>query len=508
MGNYAVFFIIIHFEGYLAMLEKQPKPLYMLFMLEIWERYGYYSLQTIILYSILHVYLGLSLERAAVYFGAFFALIFGLVFIGGYVGDRILGAKRTIILGLIILALGYLFLAVSPYLNESLNASNQTLVFIGLALVCTGSGLFKANPSSLLSRCYEKNDPRLSAGFTLFYMSINCGSVVADFFAPVIADRFGWNAAMLLCFIGLILALLTFYVFQKTLVNISTEAGRQRLDITKILKTAVITICLFIISILVIYHPLYALGVEVIAILSCITFYLIKLFQESDAASRRKMIVALVLIIEGIAFFMLFAQKSSSINAYTIQNVNHELFGISINPQSFQALNPFWIIVLSPLIAKLYVILERNNKKLSFPTKFSSGLTLTSVAFLLIYISHFFANSYDEVSAWWVVSIYLFFSISELLVSALGLAMIAELVNEHIRGTVMGMWFLSTAVAGSLGGYVAAYIIPSGDLDKSQSLTAYSDASLQLAGIMFVIALITWCFVPMLKRLNRPDRLK
>jgi POT family proton-dependent oligopeptide transporter len=481
---------------------KQPKPLYMLFMLEIWERYGYYSLQTIILYSIFHLYLDLSLNDAAIYFGAFFALIFGLVFIGGYIGDKILGAKRTIVLGLIVLGLGYLFLSLAPYLAEYSNIEPKILVFIGLAIVCTGSGLFKANPSNLLSRCYEKNDPRLRSGFTLFYMSINCGSVIADFCAPIIAKAFGWNIAMFLCFIGLIFALSTFFFFKHTLVNVSTEAGQQKLTINNILKAGLITCLLFIISIFVIFNPLYALAVEVIAIICCISFYLFKLFQEANTVAKRKMLVALILIIEAIAFFILYAQKSSSINAYAIQNVDPTLFGLTFNPQSFQALNPFWIIVLSPFLAKLYIGLEKRNKKLSFATKFSTGLTLTSLAFFILYFSHFFANASYEVSAWWIVLIYLFFSLSELLVSALGLAMISDLVNEQIRGTVMGMWFLATAVAGSVGGYVAAYIIPSEHLDKSQSLVAYGDASLKLTVIMLGLSIITWSLVPFLKKLN------
>ncbi|GAA5260994.1 hypothetical protein PROTEUSMB838_32230 [Proteus sp. MB838] len=156
-------------------LLQQPKPFFMIFFVELWERFGYYGVQ-----GILAVYfvskLGFSQEQAFITFGAFSALVYGLISIGGYVGDHLLGTKRTIVLGAIVLAIGYFMTGMSiMYPN---------LIFYALATIAVGNGLFKANPASLLAKCYKPKDPRLDGAFTLFYMSINVGSLISLSIAP------------------------------------------------------------------------------------------------------------------------------------------------------------------------------------------------------------------------------------------------------------------------------------------------------------------------------------
>ena len=137
---------------------KQPKAFYLIFSIELWERFGYYGLQGITLFS------------------SFSALVYGLVAIGGWLGDKVLGTKRVIMLGAIVLAIGYALVAWSGH--------DAGIVYMGMAAIAVGNGLFKANPSSLLSTCYEKNDPRLDGAFTMYYMSVNIGSFFSMIATP------------------------------------------------------------------------------------------------------------------------------------------------------------------------------------------------------------------------------------------------------------------------------------------------------------------------------------
>ncbi|MDI1353218.1 MAG: oligopeptide:H+ symporter, partial [bacterium] len=160
----------------LSLFRDQPRAFHMIFMLELWERFGFYTVQGILTLYFIR-YLGYSESQSYYTFGAFSALVYGMVVIGGFLGDRILGTKRTLVFGLFVLVAGYLSLAIT----------DKAHVFLALGLICVGNGLFKANPSNLLSKCYKKNDVRLHGGFTLYYMAINLGSMVALFIAPAIS---------------------------------------------------------------------------------------------------------------------------------------------------------------------------------------------------------------------------------------------------------------------------------------------------------------------------------
>ncbi len=180
---------------------KQPKSFYLIFSIELWERFGYYGLQ-----GIMAVYLvkqlGMSEADSITLFSSFSALVYGLVAIGGWLGDKVLGTKRVIMLGTIVLAIGYALVAWSGH--------DAGIVYFGMATIAVGNGLFKANPSSLLSTCYEKDDPRLDGAFTMYYMAINIGSFFSMLATPWLADKFGWSVAFSLSFVGMLITLVNF----------------------------------------------------------------------------------------------------------------------------------------------------------------------------------------------------------------------------------------------------------------------------------------------------------
>lgn len=180
---------------------KQPRAFYLIFSIELWERFGYYGLQ-----GIMAVYLvkqlGMSEADSITLFSSFSALVYGLVAIGGWLGDKVLGTKRVIMLGAIVLAIGYALVAWSGH--------DAAIVYMGMATIAVGNGLFKANPSSLLSTCYDKNDPRLDGAFTMYYMSINIGSFFSMLATPWLAARFGWSVAFALSVVGMVITIINF----------------------------------------------------------------------------------------------------------------------------------------------------------------------------------------------------------------------------------------------------------------------------------------------------------
>ena len=187
-------------------LKKHPKSFYMLFFLEFWERFGFYVMNTIIIYYYFVRHLGFSQSHAFNIFGAFTGFLWGFMVFGGILGDKYFGTKRTMILGAVILLSGYFCLAFS----------DLRTVYLALGLIAAGEGLFKANPASLLSKCYEENDPRLHSAYTYYYMAINIGGLIASFLAPVLAVYFSWRIAFIVSGAGMICALSNFLFLQES----------------------------------------------------------------------------------------------------------------------------------------------------------------------------------------------------------------------------------------------------------------------------------------------------
>ena len=476
----------------------QPKPFRMIFFIELWERFGYYGVQ-----GILAVYfvqkLGFNQHDAFVTFGAFAALVYGLISVGGYVGDHVLGTKRTMILGTIVLAIGYLILAFSIL--------HPNAVFFALGTIAVGNGLFKANPSSLLSKCYEEGDSRLDGAFTLYYMSINIGSFISLSLSPVIAEHFGYTTAFVICALGLMASIATYVALRKTVQGIGSKADAEPLN-TKYL--ALVIGGAVLVSLLCAWLLTHILLTNIMLVLISVVvvfFFLRETFKLTGSA-RKKMIVAFVLMLQAVIFFILYAQMPTSLNFFAIHNVRTVLFGMNVNPVSLQALNPFWIIIGSPILAYLYTYYGNRGKDLTMPAKFTLGMFLCSLGFLAAALGgSMFADANGMVSIWWMVIIYGFQSIGELLISALGLAMVASLVPQRLMGFTMGAWFLTQATAFLMGGYVATFTaVPKNVTAPLQTLPLYTEVFQNIGIVTLVIAVLMAITAPKLnKMMNSED---
>jgi POT family proton-dependent oligopeptide transporter len=242
-------------------LFNQPKAFYTLFMLEIWERFGYQSL-----IAILVVYLQIGsihlIESQAI--ATYAALVYAFIVLGGYIGDSILGAKRTIVLGLIVLFCGYVLLVFED---------KQSTLW-GLSFICVGTELFKSNPTSLLSKCYDPEDSgNISNAFTLFYMAINIGSLLGTLIIPTVARAYGYPSSFIIISIALLFATATFVGFAFTMKHISTHAGNKKLNYSYLISVIIGVIAMICLVKFLLAYLFVAKSIVIMTFISCVFIY-------------------------------------------------------------------------------------------------------------------------------------------------------------------------------------------------------------------------------------------
>lgn len=470
-----------------ASVLRQPKPFYAVFMVEFWERFGFYGMWAILAYYFVKQ---MHLSEAESYnlFSAFTALLYALTSIGGYIGDKIVGTKRTIVIGTVFLMAGYFLLGF------------HSLTFTALGVIAVGNGLFKANPASLLSKCYESNDPRLDGAFTMYYMSVNIGSGLSMLLVPTIQSHFGFSWGFWAASIGLVIGLANYLMMYHWMKGVASEAGKKPIHWPKLIAVIILAILGVFACSWILQHLTFAHWLMTVIGIAVGAFFITQIVKAAPH-ERWKMIVALILMIQAIAFFILYQQMPTSLNFFAINNVQHSLYGWHFNPLCFQALNPIWIVIASPILAYFYNKLGNNGKDFSMPAKFTMGMFLCALGFLSLYMSTFFANASGIVSPWWMVLSYGFQSVGELLVSGLGLAMVARLVPQRMMGLIMGAWFMVTAVAMVLGGFVAALTnTPANAPNHFISLHIYGHVFFWIGCVTLLVTLLMWPMVPFLRR--------
>ena len=472
------------------LFKQQPKAFYVIWILEYWERFAYYALQSVLVLYFIN-FLKVDTQVAYYIFGAFAALIYGMNALGGYLGDHVLGVKRTLLLGLFVLAAGYFALAFA----------NKDTIFYALALICVGNGLFKANPASLLSKCYTQDDKRLHGAFALYYMAINFGSIMAILLGPNIGAYFGYRITFFISGLGILVACLTYQIKYEVLVNLDSSVGRLKVSWFKLFLVCVGIVFSTIFCAYLLHHVWIARNIVVIIALVTLLIYLLRMAEEDKVVQIRMMLV-LFLMLEATLFFALYFQMPTSLNLFAVQHIRHNFFGFNVDPQSFQIFNPIWIVVLGPILANLDFKLRDRGYVIHIPYKFALGMCFCGLSFLVLYASHWFSSSNYTINVWWLIFSYFFQGMSELLVSALGIAMIAELAPSRMTGFVTGMWFLTS----SLGSFIAAKIASYTATTRGLHATSMSfDGYINVFGIIgfstLGVAALLWLLAPRLSKL-------
>ncbi len=486
---------------------SQSKSFSTVFLIEMWERFGYYGMQALIVYYMVQK-LGFPDERATLVWGAAAALIYVAPAIGGWIGDQVLGTRRTMLLGAVILAAGYALMVVP--------GQSTWFLFCSLGVIVVGNGLFKANAGNLVRKIYEGDDSRIDSAFTIYYMAVNLGAMISQLLTPVLKDYFnahygngmGWHIAFGVCAIGLVFGLLNYAVMRQSMAHIGSGPDERPLDVGKLLMVLVGGAATVFASAYILDNQgvarafVYIAGVVVLGIFA----YLISIGKPSERAG---LIAALVLVVQTMFYFIFYQQMSTSLNLFALRNVDpsFNVFGAHLwdwSPAQFQAFNPIWIFILSPVLAWWYTAAGKRGKDISIAAKFAVGFAIVALGFFIYGASGHFAGPDGKVSSWLMVWGYGAISLGELLVSGLGLAMIARYVPASMGGFMMGAYFVASGVSQYLGGVVASYASVSSDLTTNPvaSLPIYTALFNKLGIAALVCTLIAFAVLPLMKRLS------
>src|SRR5450432_3876008 len=448
---------------------SQTRAFVTIWLIELWERFGYYGMAAIlVLYMVEKI--GFHDAQANLVWGAFTALVYAAPAIGGWIGDNVLGTRRTMPIGAAILAIGYFMLSVP--------SDNLYFLYVSMGVIVVGNGLFKANAANMVRRIYEGNDAKIDSAFTLYYMAVNVGSTVSQLATPVIKDHFGWHAAFAFCCAGLILGLINYVMMMRTLENIGSPPDEQPVRWDRLgLILGVGVVCVFVVTFIVQCSAARHIAV----ILAGLTVFAIFVYMivVGERSERAGLVAALVLTVQTILFFIFYSQMSTSLTLFALHNVSLEwkLFGVDMwpwSPGQYQALNPIWIMLLSPVLAWTYTHMGKSGRDLPVAAKFVLGFVVVAVGFFIFGMSGGTAVA-GKVSSWYMIWGYGFYSLGELLVSGLGLAMIARYVPARMGGFMMGAYFVAVGVSQYLGSIVANLAsIPENLTNPLESLAIYT----------------------------------
>jgi len=466
-----------------------PRPLWMLFMTEFWERFAFYGIRwALTLYIVAQFYAGEGAGEAPAgrLYGAFLALVYASALFGGYVADRVIGYQRSILLGAVVMAFG-LFLIVIP---------DEQVFRIGLAVLIAGNGLFKPNISTMVGKLYRLDDPRRDSGFTIFYMGINAGALIAPVLTGLLADKvFGsetvpaYTWVFLASGAGMLVSLIWFWLGRGQLGEVGKPpAGGEGMGRVWAVLAATLVLVPISYGLLTIEATAlsWILGALFVALCALIV---LEGLREGKVA-RNRAIAMLVIFVFNVLFFMFFEQAGSSFNFLAQNIVDRDLGGWTFPIGWFQSINPIAILVLGPVFVWVWAVLGRLNP--SIPRKFGLGLMFNALAFLLlIYALSSLVDEAGKVPFWTLFMVYVIQTVGELCLSPIGLSMTTKLAPVKVVGFAMGGWFLSTAIGNNLSGIFAAGVSGESGMTVESALNGYTFGFWSLLGagaLLFVIA--------------------
>jgi len=467
---------------------RQPAALYVLFLTEMWERFGFYTMFSLfVLYATQDI--GLDDADAALLYGTFASFAYMTTLPGGFLADRLLGFRRAIILGASVMCLGYV----------SLFFATPKTVTISLGVLVIGNGLFKPNVGSLLGTFYGENDPRREAGFTIFYLGINSGAFAATLVAGWIGQTFGYDIAFGIAGIGKAISLITFVLGRRWLANKGLPPDpealhRSRLGLPPTLLLLIGMVGASLIATFLMRHA--TMAGELLAGVAAVAFgyFILQIWHDSHD-NRRRGIALLALTLVSIIFWTVYNQVGTSFLLFTDRLVDRTVAGITVPPSDFLSLNPLFILLMGGPFAALWVWLGRRGRNPSIPLKFVLGHLLLAGAFLVL-VGALSAGTGDV--PWpWLVLFFVLYTAAEMVLSPVGLAMTTALAPERLRGFAMGLWLLATALAYYLAGLAAGIAaVPKGASDAAMR-PIYSSAFLDygllaLGGGLVFLALVPW----------------
>ncbi len=435
-----------------------PRGLSTLFFTEMWERFSYYGMRGFLILYMTKA-LGFSDPHAGSVYGNYVGSVWLAAIFGGIIADRWLGQYRSVLFGGIIIALGHFTLALHPL----------PFFYAGLSLIVIGTGLLKPNVSTIVGALYEPGDQRRDAGFSIFYMGINLGALIGPIIAGKLAEGVDWHIGFACAGVGMTLGLIVYVAGRKRLQEAIERLGigpkavpgtAQRRSVLDVLSAVIRSPVLF--------------------------WRWLKTFTPQEL---KRMAVVVVLFLFASLFWGAYEQAGSTLNLFADRYVHLELLGIKLYASWFVSVQAFFVIVLSPLFALLWMKL--GSRQPSSPAKFVLALLFMGVAFLILMPAGAIAQGGVKVSPLWLVGVYFIEELGEVCLYPVGLSVVTKLAPTRVVGLMMGVFFLSNALGNKLAGWSAGFI----------STTPLPTLFGVTAGVVLVAALLMLLLIRPLKRL-------
>jgi POT family proton-dependent oligopeptide transporter len=434
-----------------------PVGLFVLFFTELWERFNFYGMRALLIFYFMDTF-AMNRTTASESYGAYNGLVYATPLLGGMLADKVIGYRRSIILGAILMGLGEFGLTFAGF---GLIPKNSLTVFTSLALIIVGNGFFKPNISTLVGKLYPQGDKRRDSAFTIFYMGINIGAFFAPIFCGQIGQRYGFHYGFGLAGLGMVLGLVIFSLGKHILGQHGMPArpevlhARSPVGIPNGMAVYIGAFLLVPLAAFLVSKPDIVIRYAAPVVAAVFLAYILLDAARGTHAERVGIFAALLLSFFSIVFWACFEQAGSSINLFTESHVNRTVFGYEIEASVFQFVNAGFIVLLAPLFSWLWIKLGRMGLEPSSPVKFGLALIQVGLGFVALVIAAKQAAGGAKAGLIWLFLAYFFHTTGELCLSPVGLSMITKLAPARIGGLMMGFWFLCTAFAHLIGGVIS-----------------------------------------------------
>ncbi|QBZ97488.1 peptide MFS transporter [Flavobacterium sangjuense] len=483
---------------------KYPKQLWYLFFSEMWERFCFYGMRGMLAVFMVNV-LVMDEKTANLQYGATQAWVYAFTFIGGLFADKILGLRKSLFWGGILMIVGSVILAIDP----------KNFFFIGIGFTIVGTGFFKPNISSMVGQLYNDNDPRRDAGFSFFYMGVNLGALIGGYICIAVAEgslwqslvpeNLRWNVGFGFAAVVMIISLLTFTQTQKSLgpiglsplVNVE-NSKKKGLEIATYIGSLLIIPVIIIMVANTVYTDYFMMIIGPASIL-----YLFYEMKNFSTVENKKLLAALVFIIFSIFFWAFFEQSGGSLSLFAANNLNNEILGIQLSPNGVNnSANSFFVIGFAALVGLVWLWMAKRKIEPNTVIKFGLAFIFLAGGFWIFYYTKFFADLNGKTSlgiftfGWFIITF------GELCLSPIGMSAMTKLSPQKTQAVIMGMWFLASAYgqyfAGLLGANIAEASENSSNLEK---LNTYADGYQQLAIYALIAGVVLLLISPLVKKL-------
>ncbi len=489
-----------------------PIGLSICFLTEMWERFSYYGMRTILILYLTKYHL-FGVDKASMIYGAYAGLVYMMPIIGGYMADRYLGSRKAVTYGAILLVAGHGLMA---YHGSAAYMDGDTVIrddfaismfFLALSLIIGGVGFLKANISTVVGALYGPNDPRRDGGFSIFYMGINVGAFMSMIIVGYVGETYGWNYGFSIAGIGMLFGLLVFLWGQKFLDGRAEppapEVLRESSPIGVNKEYTIYLFGLLLVGLSWIMMQYEAMVIQLVGISGLIMIGLILYYSvtQCEKVDRERLWVALFLIAIQSVFWALFEQQAASLTLLADQQFNLNFLGLNILASQVQTMNSMFIIMFAPVMAWLWVALAKKKIEPSTPGKFGYSLLIIGAGYIVFAWGMGLDDSTSK-SFLWLIFIYFMLTLAELFLSPVGLSMVTKLSVPKIVGMMMGTWFLFTALGNNVAGWISSLMGSSehgaaaGTLDMAATMELYYIIGYVSAGVGVFIFLLT----PLLKK--------